>query len=114
MPPTFNTGLALLVFAVAAWTIAAPSTFTAVDGFIAYGLLLALVWLRLAAPDVALTEAAIGSGLTGGLLLGACGRLRSTEASVAGEKPGAILRLAAALLCILVSAALAAIVLILP
>lgn len=39
--------------------------------FIAFGLLLALVWVRLAAPDVALAEAAIGAGLSGVLLLAA-------------------------------------------
>ena len=37
-------------------------------------MLLALVWVRLAAIDVALTEAAIGSGVTGALLIGAAGR----------------------------------------
>jgi multisubunit Na+/H+ antiporter MnhB subunit len=109
----FDIGLAVLVVAVASWTIAAREAFAAVVGFIAYGVLLALVWVRLAAPDVALTEVAIGSGLTGGLLLGACAHLRSAEAALE-EKPGATLRLAAALLCILVSAGLAAIVLLLP
>ena len=39
--------------------------------FIGFGLLLALVWLRLRAPDIALAEAAIGAGLTGALLLSA-------------------------------------------
>jgi len=106
----FDIGLAVLVLGLASWTIATREAFAAVVGFVAYGLLLALVWVRLAAPDVALTEAAIGSGVTGGLLLGACTRLRSTDASAAGEKPGATLRLAAALLCTLVSAGLAAIV----
>ena len=62
----FDTGLAALVLGLALWTIAARDTFAAVVGFVAYGLLLALVWVRLAAPDVALTEAAIGSGVTGG------------------------------------------------
>jgi uncharacterized MnhB-related membrane protein len=71
-----DVGLALLVLAVAAWTVAAAETFAAVVGFVAFGLLLSLVWVRLAAVDVALTEAAIGSGLTGGLLLGASTRLR--------------------------------------
>jgi multisubunit Na+/H+ antiporter MnhB subunit len=37
--------------------------------FIALGLLLALAWVRMSAPDVALAEAAIGAGLTGVLLL---------------------------------------------
>ena len=49
--------------------------FAAVVGFVAFGLLLALVWVRIAAPDVALIEAAIGSGLTGGLLVAAGSRL---------------------------------------
>jgi multisubunit Na+/H+ antiporter MnhB subunit len=110
----FDTGLALLVLGVAVWTIAARDTFAAVIGFVAYGLLLALVWVRLAAPDVALTEAAIGSGVTGALLLGASTRMRRTETPLAGEKPGPILRFAAVVLCALVSAGIAAIVLLLP
>jgi multisubunit Na+/H+ antiporter MnhB subunit len=107
-------GLALLVVGVAAWTIVARDTFAAVVGFIAYGLLLALVWVRLAAPDVALTEAALGSGLTGGLLLGASSRLARTEGLTAIEKPSAIMQLGAAVLCTVVSLALAAIVLLFP
>ena len=110
----FDAGLAVLVLGVAAWTIVARDTFAAVVGFIAYGLLLALVWVRLAAPDVALTEAAIGSGLTGGLLLGASTRVRRTKNPPVGEGPAAALRLAAIGLCILVSAGLAALVVLLP
>ena len=72
----FDAILAVTVLAVAGWTIVARDTFAAVVGFVAYGLLLALVWVRLAAPDVALTEAAIGGGVTGVLLLGAAARLR--------------------------------------
>ena len=107
-------GLAVLVLGVAVWTIAARDAFAAVIGFVAFGLLLTLVWVRLAAPDVALTEAALGSGVTGGLLLGASTRLRRTETAAAGEKPGAILRFAAAALCTVLAAGLAAIVLLLP
>jgi multisubunit Na+/H+ antiporter MnhB subunit len=110
----FDTGLAVLVLGVAVWTLAAHDTFAAVIGFVTYGLLLALVWVRLYAPDVALTEAAIGSGVTGGLLLGASTRLRRAEIQAASEKPGATLRFAAVVLCALVSAGLGAIVLLLP
>jgi multisubunit Na+/H+ antiporter MnhB subunit len=39
--------------------------------FIAFGLLMAVVWARLDAPDIALAEAAIGAGLSGALLLSA-------------------------------------------
>ena len=76
-------GLAALVLGVAAWTIAAREMFGAVVGYVAYGLLLAIVWVRLYAPDVALTEAAIGGGVTGVLLVVAAtrlGRLPQTDA----------------------------------
>ena len=104
-------GLTLLVLAVACWTLAVRDTFAAVVGFVAYGLLLALIWVRLASPDVALTEAAMGSGLTGLLLLGAAARLRGAASST---PPGLALHWAAGVLCALVSAGLAAIVLMLP
>jgi uncharacterized MnhB-related membrane protein len=41
-----------------------------------FGLLMALTWVRLDAPDIALAEAAIGAGLTGALLLDTIGYLR--------------------------------------
>jgi multisubunit Na+/H+ antiporter MnhB subunit len=110
----FDALLALTVLAVAIWTIAARETFAAVVAFVAYGLLLALVWVRLAAPDVALTEAAIGGGVTGVLLLGAAVRLRGAAAVAAGEQPGVAFRLVTGVLCGVVTAALAATLFLLP
>ncbi len=55
--------------------LAGPDLFRAVVLFIAFGLVLSLVWVRLDAPDIALAEAAIGAGLTGALLLSALARL---------------------------------------
>ncbi len=104
-------GLALLVVAVALRSIAVGPAFAAVVGFVAFGLLLALAWVRLAAVDVALTEAAIGSGVTGAVLIAAAARLRPTEAGSAAERPGPGLRAAAAALSVLVSLALAGLVL---
>lgn len=49
--------------------LATRELFTSVVLFIALGLLISLAYLRLAAPDVALAEAAIGAGVTGALLL---------------------------------------------
>ncbi len=112
--PALDVGLAALVLAVAVWTIIAREAFAAVVGFVAYGLLLSIVWVRLFAVDVALTEAAIGSGVTGVLLIGAVGRLRQTEKSNANEAPSKSLRLWAALLCGLVTTALFGVVLSLP
>jgi len=108
-----ESALAVLVLGAAVWTIAARSAFAAAVGFVSYGLLLSLVWVQLAAVDVALTEAAIGSGLTGVLLLGAVATLGRTEASTS-RGPGLVLRATAGLCCALVAAALAAVVLTLP
>ena len=108
-----ESALAVLVLGAAAWTIAARSAFAAAVGFVSYGLLLALVWVQLAAVDVALTEAAIGSGLTGVLLLGAAATLRRTEARTL-RRPPVPLRVLAAAGCALVSVALAVVVLALP
>ena len=52
----------------------------AVVMFIVFGLLMALTWARLQAPDIGLAEAAIGAGLSGALLLDAYGALCRREA----------------------------------
>jgi uncharacterized MnhB-related membrane protein len=65
--------LALLITAVA--VLASRNLFRAVVMFIAFGLLMALAWVRLQAPDIALAEAAIGAGLSGVLLLDAARHL---------------------------------------
>ena len=106
--------LAALVLGVAIWAVAAPETSAAVVSFVAYGLLLALIWVALDAVDVALAEAAIGGGLGGVLLLGAAARLRATEAQAEAERPGPGVRVAAAMLSALVAAAIAVAVLFLP
>ncbi|HEY8336360.1 MAG TPA: hydrogenase subunit MbhD domain-containing protein, partial [Tardiphaga sp.] len=99
--------LTVLVLTTACWIVTARDTRAVVFGFIAYGLLLSLVWVLLASVDVALTEAAIGGGATGILLLRVASRLKS-EASPA---PGRAMRVAVGALCAVVTAALAAIVL---
>ena len=53
--------------------------------FISFGLLLALAWVRLAAPDVALAEAGIGAGLTGALLMAALARLQDRSIVVTAD-----------------------------
>ena len=56
-----------------------PDLFHAVVLFIVFGLLMALAWARLNAPDIALAEAAIGAGITGALLLDTVGYLRTKK-----------------------------------
>ena len=99
---------ALLIVALA--SMLARHAFTAVALFIAYGLLLALAWVRLAAVDVAMTEAAIGAGLSGVLLLGAVRRL----APQSSQPPGRVVTLLIGLGCGALTAALGAVILLLP
>src|SRR5271169_5758253 len=110
----FDIVLAAVLLTIATWTVAARHAFTAVVAFVVYGLLLAIVWVELSAIDIALTEAAIGGGLTGAMLLAAAARLRTTETLPAVECSGKTLRLVAALLSATVAAALAAGVLFMP
>ena len=63
-----------------AWqALTSRDLFRAIVLFISFGLLMALAWVRLDAPDVALAEAAIGAGLTGALLMAALARLKDTS-----------------------------------
>jgi multisubunit Na+/H+ antiporter MnhB subunit len=63
-------GVVAVVLPILAWRVVlAKRLHEAIVLFIALGLLLALAWARLDAVDVALVEAAVGSGLTGALLM---------------------------------------------
>lgn len=66
--------LAMLWSAIQALSVS--DLFRAVVLYIVFGLLMALAWGRLGAPDIALAEAAIGAGLSGALLLDSIGHLR--------------------------------------
>jgi multisubunit Na+/H+ antiporter MnhB subunit len=114
MSVLLNVALVLLFIGLAAWTVFARDTFASVAGFIPYGLLLTAVWLRLVAVDVAITEAAIGAGLTGALLVGAAARLRATEARTNRMRPGVATRVLAAIGSVVVAGFVAVCVLLLP
>lgn len=69
-----------------AWrTLSVPGLDRAVVMFIVFGLLMALAWARLQAPDIGLAEAAIGAGLSGALLLDAYGVLHRHRHGRDGE-----------------------------
>lgn len=104
-------GLAILLTGLAAAVVLMRSAFGAVCAFIAYGLLLTLAWLQLRGVDVALTEAAIGGGLTGALLIGAAARLRRLPPV---PRPGGATLALAALAGVSVTTVLAACVFALP
>lgn len=54
---------ALLICAVA--TSIARDLLTSVVIFMAYSLLMSILWILLQSPDLAITEAAVGAGVTG-------------------------------------------------
>jgi energy-converting hydrogenase B subunit D len=80
-----------LLVAVLLWlawaALASRDLFRGIVLFIAFGLVLAMAWVRLGAPDVALAEAAIGAGLTGALLLATWGRLPGPGDDGESEQP---------------------------
>ncbi len=71
----FDALLAIALVWLAWQATRAADLFRAVVSFIVFGLLMAVAWVRLEAPDIALAEAAIGAGATGALLLSALDRL---------------------------------------
>ncbi|RFA31033.1 hypothetical protein CAI21_03410 [Alkalilimnicola ehrlichii] len=67
---------------MSAWAaLAGADLFRNVAFMIVFGVLMALAWLRLQAPDVALAEAAVGAGITGVLLIVALARVRRSLAA---------------------------------
>ena len=111
MSPVFDAVLLALLLGLAAWLVLTRGSFAATAGFVAYGLLLGIAWLRLGAPDVALTEAAVGGGVTGALLLRAAPRSERVDRLAT---PPLGLRLAVGAACLLVTLGLALVVLGLP
>src|SRR6516162_222624 len=103
-----------LIITVAASTVVARDLFAAVVAYVAYGLLLAFVWIRLYAPDVALTEAAVGGGVTGVLLITAGKRLGALKNAEPEAQPGLRFKILVGALAALVAGALGAVILMLP
>ena len=112
MSLVFDIALVAGLIALAVHIVVSRDSRGAIVAFIAFGLLLGIGWARLAAVDVALTEAAIGGGLTGMLLLRAHAHVASRAAQ--GAPPPHAGRLIAALFCGAVTVALACVVLAFP
>jgi len=91
--------LALALLALALGAVAGAALFRSIVMFIVFGVVLALAWGRIGAPDLALAEAAIGAGLTGALLLVSYRRLvRTTPRRTPRSRPAARLALPLGLL----------------
>jgi multisubunit Na+/H+ antiporter MnhB subunit len=108
MNTLFDLALASSLIGLALYVSSIRDDQSSIVGFIAFGLLLSLGWTRLASVDVALTEAAIGSGVTGLLLLRAETTLRNDRGRC---DVGAFVKVPVGILCAGVTAALAYVVL---
>ncbi|MBW6398191.1 DUF4040 domain-containing protein [Roseomonas sp. HJA6] len=106
--------LAAGILALALGCVATRRAFASAALFIAYGLLLALAWARLDAPDVALTEASIGAGLSGVLLLGGVRRLEGLAEPSPDAETGPLLTILIGIGCAALTVAIGAAVLLLP
>ena len=84
----FDGMLGITLIWLAARAVFAKSLFAAILSFIGLGMLMALAWVRLAAPDVALAEAALGGGVTGALLLAAYNRLQHSTSNRVNQQDG--------------------------
>lgn len=78
-------GTLVVALAAAVATALARTLLASLVAFAAYSLALAVTWLVLRAPDVALTEAAVGAGVTTSLFLLVLRRAARDEAAV--EEP---------------------------
>lgn len=88
MSTVFDVLLIATLLVVAAGALAEDKLFKSVVMFVVFGLFLAIAWVRLDAPDVALAEGAIGAGVTGALMLDAIGHVRRGRTTRPTEPSG--------------------------
>jgi len=65
----FDLLLAFVILWLAVRTVYIHNLFESIMSFIGFGLFMSIAWLRLGSIDLALAEAALGSGISGALLL---------------------------------------------
>jgi multisubunit Na+/H+ antiporter MnhB subunit len=111
VPDLFDVLLTAALLWIAWRALLSRDLFKAVVLFISFGLLMALAWVRLGAPDIALAEGAIGAGLTGALLLDAVRQLGDRDRS---PRPSRSTRLTAAALASVMGVLLAVVALRVP
>lgn len=110
----FDALLCALMLMTAGFAVLGRHRFASIAFFIIYGVFMAIAWLTLGAPDVALAEAAIGAGLTGLLLIGAWEMLDERDVAHVDPVPGPAGRILAALGSLAFAGLLGAAVLALP
>jgi multisubunit Na+/H+ antiporter MnhB subunit len=81
----FDVAVVAILVWLAAWALFTGRVFRSAVLFIAFGLTMAIAWVRLGAPDIALAEAAIGAGVIGVSILHAAVQMTDREQR---EPPG--------------------------
>ncbi|WP_434081445.1 Na(+)/H(+) antiporter subunit B [Sanguibacter sp. Z1732] len=86
----FDVVLAVGLFAVAGYALFGRSRVHAAAMFLVFGVLLAVSWAWLHAPDVAIAEAVLGAGVTGVLVMNAVTATPEPPRALAGagHRPG--------------------------
>lgn len=79
MTEIFNALLLLFLIICAVAVARIRDLLSGVIIFASYSLIMAVIWLQLSAPDIAITEAAIGAGVTALLLVAAISKTKRTE-----------------------------------
>ena len=82
----FDVVLATVLVVVAWMCVVSPARLGAVLLFVCLGVLTALAWARLGAPDLALAEAILGAGVTGVLFVAAWSQSRDRTLLPAGRR----------------------------
>ena len=99
MSTAFDAVLGLLLVLAAIRVVATADIRGAVSSFIAYGMILALVWVRLEGVDIALTEIAVGSGLTTIVILRAISHVPSSRSSSSNSSSAMGAKVAVGIVC---------------
>ena len=71
--------LLLMLVMTAVGALNQKSSLLTVISFTAFGLIMSVTWMLLQAPDLAVTEAAVGTGVTGVLFYLTLRRVKQTE-----------------------------------
>ncbi len=74
-----NVMLLLFIIVCAAAVAAAKNLVSAVIIFMAQGLVLSVVWILLRSPDLAITEAAVGAGISSILMFAALKKIHAID-----------------------------------
>lgn len=98
----FDSLLAVSLLGLAWYLLTCRDLFRAVVLFVSLGMLMALAWVRLDAPDIAIAEVAIGSALTGALLFSALGDLGTETRDRARGAVGSLAAMAGGLVLVII------------